>query len=700
MKRGLSIRYKFLLVTTALLVFCVTVYLFMATQVFRKDKKELVYDLNRSLVTNLASDLDSVFASATDKMRLAAYFFYARDERNLAILRELLAASQDIVYVGGSEGFDKMSKRFFQSQNFVETYALPEDFFETVLNEQKPVPFARLQAEGEAIWNASIGNDGPPLIGYGKSVVLEGADGKPSAHYAVVAFLRADRVLKALRQVRLNQAMITNQSGEVLAHPDAQVLIQGDDPSVKELITKAQSNPVKSSVMPYMEGGQEFLGAYARAANNRLLVLSRVSSRSAFAVVNQFLARSGLVALMVLNLAFIAAILFSRSLTRPLQALMDGMEKVGEGELSTQIEVRSRDEIAALAKSFNGMIREIKNSREALEEINRELENKVRERTQQLEKQNQAVKSAQENLLKTTRLAAVGEIAGRAAHEVLNPLTTILARLERLQARLGQTNGAELNLLRDMVLSWRKDFSAGGFDQLVKAWKAPSQINVKATLWDEDLENIEAVQKQLGEELARVTQDADFLHREAQRIGRIVQAMRGLSIVESAKERHDLAKLCEDAVNIMNDLASQHNTQIILDCAVKPAWTILDQDEFLQSLTNMVRNSIQAIRERQNFQPQHAGRVELHLVAAGNQWQLRVRDNGAGIKPEDQKKLFENQFSTKPRSEGTGLGLNISRRFIRGAGGDIVLEHSKEGQETCFVVTLPIADVANNRGVA
>ena len=91
-----------------------------------------------------------------------------------------------------------------------------------------------------------------------------------------------------------------------------------------------------------------------------------------------------------------------------------------------------------MAASFNHMIVDLKESREQLEQINLELEDKVKESTHQLEKQNQAVKEAQEALLRTTRLAAVGEIAGRAAHEVLNPLTSILSRVQRVKDKLSK----------------------------------------------------------------------------------------------------------------------------------------------------------------------------------------------------------------------------------------------------------------------
>lgn len=691
MTRGWPIRYKFLLVTTVLLFFCVATYLFMATNVFRQDKTELVYDLNRSIVNNLASDLDTIFSSATDKMRLAAYFFHAKDERNLAILRELLAASQDIVYVGGSDRFEKLNRRFFQNGPFAETYALAEDFFEAELIEHKPIPFRRLQQEGEAIWNASVEN-GPALIGYGKSVVFEGADGKATGgHYAVVAFLRADRILKALQRGQLSQTMIASREGEVLLHSDVKMIYGGLDQTLAPVLMEAIAQPLKSSVLRFRTSSGEFLGAYAKSANQRLLVMSQVSSDAAFSVVDKFLWRSGLVALMVLNLAFLAAIWFARSLTRPIEVLTSGMGQVADGNLETQIYVESRDEIAELAKSFNGMIRELRTSREALEEINRDLEKKVKERTQQLEKQNQAVKSAQEALLRTTRLAAVGEIAGRAAHEVLNPLTTILARIERMQGRLGQERLAEADLLRDLLSSWKDDFSKGGLGQLMKAWQEPSKVMEGSTLLEEDLANIEQVQGQFREELTRINEDAKFLHREAQRIGRIVQAMRGLSVVEASKEEHEFGQVVEDVANIMRDLAGQNGIEILVEKPEQLAPVIIDVDEMVQSLTNLVRNSIQSIVEKKqrNLMNGELGKITLALKQVGSEWHLRIADNGVGIADDVQKKLFETQFSTKSRHEGTGLGLNISRRFVRAVGGDIYLESSKSNDGAVFLVKLP-----------
>lgn len=700
-KRRFSIRYKFLGVTTLLLVLCVGAYLFMATHVFRKDKSELVFDLNRSFVSHVAQDLDTIFSSATDKMRLAAYFFHSHDEKNLKILSELMATSSDIVFVGGSEDFKSVSRQFFENPRYIETYGLPADFFSREASAEglQPIPFSDLQKEGEAIWEATTAG-GPPLIGFGKSVVLEDANGRPTAHYAVVAYLRADRILKSLSRTQMNIAAITGRDGRLIVHSERKKLSASSDEFMQPLVTAANREGVASSVLRYVVNGQEFLGAFAKAANSRLIVFSRVSADEAFSVVERFLRRALVVAMMILTLAFIAAIMFSRSLTHPLDVLTSGMARVSEGELATQIQVNSRDEIAELADSFNHMIRDLKASRTALEDINRDLEKKVHERTVQLERQNQAVKSTQEALLRTTRLAAVGEIAGRAAHEVLNPLTTIIARLERMQTKLQSSENEETQFLREMVNDWQKAFQAGGWPELIKQWQAPSQVGPNQNLWQEDLANLNVIAGQMGAFVEGLKTDALFLQQEAQRISRIVQSMRGLTAVNSVKKVYRLSDLTAEAADIMRDLASQFKIEIRVARASEGDEVFLDRDEFFQALTNMIRNSIQAVQQRRKQEPDLAGWIEMRVGHHEDSRVLDLKDNGCGISDADKLKLFETQFSTKPKEEGTGLGLNISRRFLRAVGGDINLIWSQSGEGAHFRLSLPAASENQKLGAA
>lgn len=689
MKAIFSIRYKFLFVTTLLLVLSVGAYLGLAARILKEDKTELVYDYNRSAVSNMASDIDTYFKGVADKIKIVAFFFNEKHGRSSRLMQELLENDAETVFVGGSNSFKSLDASLFMNKVFMETYGLNADFFMETLHLQKAIPFDRIRIDGEAVWNSTI-QDGPPLIGFGRSVVEETDSGVPVRQYAVISYLRADKIMSSLGRGSLNEVFITNAQGEVLVHPLMAVMVAGLNPDA--LTQKALQHPLSTSVLPAEVDGEKILGAFSKAFNKKIIIISRVSEARAFNVVYRLIYRSLFFALIVLTAAFIAAILFSRSLTSPLETLIGGMRKVSNGDLGIQIIVKTRDEISLLADSFNRMIRDLGHSRKELEHINSELENKVKDRTRQLEIQNQAVKKAQEALLRTTRLAAVGEIAGRAAHEVLNPLTGIMSRIQKIQIRLQNHQGGEAQLLSEILQSWETDISKGGMTKLVESWRTPSQIIEGATLFEEDLENIKTVGNSLSGEVGTTSADVDFLLKECQRINRIVQSMRSLSVVKGESKEHSIENLVRESIHIMADLASQMNSEIKMSEGDRKVIVLVDEDEFIQSMTNLIRNSLQAIKARESESGGNSfkGKVEVNIETLENKIKIHVKDNGVGVEPDHRQRLFETQFSTKPREEGTGLGLNISRRFIRSFGGDIYLQDSELKVGTEFVVELPI----------
>lgn len=681
-----SIRYKFLMVATILLMFCVVSYLTMATTVIRSDKTSLVFDYNKSLVTNLASEVQTLLQNASDKVELAAHFFRTKNESSLQRLQDLMKQSPDLAFVVGSDDFKSLSKIFHEDENYLKTYGLEREAFRELVTSS--LPFERIKTEGEVLWSVPIPN-GPPLIGYGKSVIEENQQGQVEGQYAVFVFLKADSLLRAAQKDTSQNVFMINDQGQVLVHSDRDVL-DGKKIVPPEVIHFALKSPVRVSVMKVDTAQGALLGGVAKSFRDQSFVISTVNESDAFAVVDRLMFRSLLFALMVLTLAFIAAILFSRSLTRPIEDLVGGMKKVAQGDLQSRIQIQSRDEIRLLAENFNSMIGDLQESRNQLEEANRTLEAKVQERTLQLEKQNQAVKDAQEALLRTTRLAAVGEIAGRAAHEVLNPLTSILSRVQKVRDRIESQIQAEIHLLTEITQAWKTDFEKGGFAGLVQKWQEPSQVKTGETLWSEDLNNLEAIEGQILLQHKSLLADTEFLIKESERINRIVQSMRGLSMIKSEKRVFILRHLVEEAVNVMADLASKEGITIVHSSPEDEIKVCLDKDEFLQSVTNLLRNSIQAIVEKKKRGSSgFRGLIQVHVLNQNQDVQILIEDNGVGISVEDQKKLFTSQFTTKDRASGTGLGLNISRRFIRAFGGDINLLSSQSGESCSFVISLP-----------
>lgn len=132
-----------------------------------------------------------------------------------------------------------------------------------------------------------------------------------------------------------------------------------------------------------------------------------------------------LVALLVLILGFL---LLTRSVVRPIQRLLHASERVAEGDLNTRIAVGGVGELAALSGTFNAMVAAEKDAREALHEKVVVLEQTYRD----LQRSKEALESAHEQLVRSEKLASVGQLAAGVAHEIGNPLASLQAYLEML----------------------------------------------------------------------------------------------------------------------------------------------------------------------------------------------------------------------------------------------------------------------------
>jgi signal transduction histidine kinase len=689
-----SIKLKFLGVLSIILLGCIASYLSIALHTFKRDKTELVFDLNRSLVSGLNNEIENSLRSIKDKLEIYALTSESGGQRTRMLITDLLKNDPNVVYVSATNRLVTKKKQEYIRDEFLETYNLKPRFFSEELRSSHPVPIDEILRNGSAIWSINV-EGVPTLIGVGKAVITEAADKTPISQYAVVAYIKANQLLKSVAHLHANSIFLTNGKGQLLLHSQKDTKSGGSFTEMP-IVQTAITSPLSTQVSTFDYDNKTWMGAFSKTQNNEVIIFATIEEAKAFAAITSFVKRSILFASIIATVAFIAAVLFSQTLTRPIQILVDGMNKVTAGELETRIVVKTSDETSLLASSFNKMIKELQDSRHQLEEINRDLETKVKERTAQLEDRNRAVKEAQEALIRTTRLASVGEIAARAAHEVLNPLTGIMTRLNIVQKRSEKEPEAEIKLLEDILNAWKTDYEKGGFQKLVQTWQQPSQIQAAMNLFDEDMENLLSVAKTFHERNQKVLEDATFLQNEAQRISKIVQNMRSLSRVSGQKEKYSLHQLLQESVNIMGDLFYQKNIQVCLQLGLEKDDVLVDRDEFIQVLTNLYRNSIQAIEQRPG---EHERMIEILTCKENDKYCVDIRDSGNGILPEHQNHLFEAQFSTKSKDEGTGLGLNISRRFIRAVGGDLFLLRSTPNHETVFRLTLPI-QLKAQRGAA
>ena len=135
------------------------------------------------------------------------------------------------------------------------------------------------------------------------------------------------------------------------------------------------------------------------------------------------------------------AVVLSKGITAPIGNLAEVSKQVADGNYNRKIEVFTRDEIGDLSKTFNRMVDEIHT-------WNQELHNRVEEKTK-------ALKEAQEQIIKTQKLAALGELGAGVAHEINNPLTGVVGNAQFLLQELDH-DPTYRKILTDVVNNSRR----------------------------------------------------------------------------------------------------------------------------------------------------------------------------------------------------------------------------------------------------
>lgn len=229
---------------------------------------------------------------------------------------------------------------------------------------------------------------------------------------AATIFLGDVRIATSVRDAAGKRATGTLMSGEVAGT----VLDQGQPWSSRAFVLKDWNI---SAYEPISDPGGKVIGALYVGMPERPYLQMRTN----------------------LNLTFVAVLLFvalicigistwiSSHLARPIRALAEAARRMAAGEHIAPIVVATDDEIALLADEFNTMTREIST-------LNRTLEQKVVERTVQLEEKNQQLLSTQTELAKAERLSGLGLLAAGVGHEINNPLTIIRGNVELLQEEI------------------------------------------------------------------------------------------------------------------------------------------------------------------------------------------------------------------------------------------------------------------------
>ncbi len=135
--------------------------------------------------------------------------------------------------------------------------------------------------------------------------------------------------------------------------------------------------------------------------------------------------------------------------------------------------------------------------------------------------------------------------------------------------------------------------------------------------------------------------------------------------------------------NVTEPFTANGKAQLSYEAPEGTVYVMADRSGLVRIFTNLLQNAVQAIPEGA------AGVISVQLTTEAGHAHIRIRDNGAGISPEAQEKLFTPYFTTK--SSGTGLGLAMTRQMLEAWGGAISYE-TAPGAGTTFLVRMPATE--------
>ncbi|MGH8015679.1 MAG: histidine kinase dimerization/phospho-acceptor domain-containing protein, partial [Candidatus Zixiibacteriota bacterium] len=323
-----------------------------------------------------------------------------------------------------------------------------------------------------------------------------------------------------------------------------------------------------------------------------VLTLANVNKAISEAKKTALIVTSGILLIAILVIAYVVGFVI-----RPVKILLNATDKISRGDLTHNVDINIGDEIGQLAKTFNKMVDSLRQSRNEIEEYNRTLEQRIVQRTMELE-------DAQAQLLQSEKMSAIGQLAAGVAHELNNPLGGIL-----------------------------------GYAQIAL----------------EKMKKLESTGP-ASPELANYERYLTEIEKQARRCKNIVQNLLRFSRLPRRVEFEyvDINRVISDTATFVEHQMHMNQMDLRLEMPSKLPMVSGNAGQLQQVFTNLIINAMHAsspgseITIKTQSSPalgEFGGAVEILFI-----------DQGCGISRENLKKIFEPFFTTKELGKGTGLG--------------------------------------------
>jgi len=191
----------------------------------------------------------------------------------------------------------------------------------------------------------------------------------------------------------------------------------------------------------------------------------------------------------------------------------------------------------------------------------------------------------------------------------------------------------------------------------------------------------------------RITQDIQFIAKATDKMGQLLSELEEMSRIGRVQAKHEplvWRDVVNEALIITAGAIRQHAVNVTVDDVT--LHLVGEQARLVQVWQNLIDNAIKFMAE------QTAPAIHIGVERSGQNVTFFVRDNGQGIDPRYQEKIFGLFEKLDSQSPGTGLGLALVKRIIEQYNGTITVDSTGTGQGACFRFTLPTALTHSNMG--
>ncbi len=414
-----------------------------------------------------------------------------------------------------------------------------------------------------------------------------------------------------------------------------------------------------------------------------------------------------LVSLLLLLVAMWLGLTLSNKLVQPVSELIGAAERVGEGDLSAKVrESAYADELSVLSRTFNRMLTQLGDQRERLLEANDQLD--VRRRF--TEAVLTGVSAGVLGLDPVGRIRAVNPSAalllgfdaatavGRSLSDLAPDLDSAFTEMRHATGRAVQKPVTIRREGHERVLLVRVGTEYAGLDvigyvltfddvtELQAAQRAAAWSDVARRIAHEIKNPLTPIQlsaerlqhkytPQISEGIDTFRALTDTIVRQVGDIRRLVDEFSSFARMPTPEmARENLPLLVQQAAVLQH--AAYPQIAISTDLPGKAVTIDCDRGLVAQCLTNVIKNAIESIEERQKFRAEPPGAVRISVHAEGGVARVEIADNGIGLPQSGREKLVEPYVTT--RSKGTGLGLAIVQKIMEDHGGRLRLEDNRE----------------------